>query len=166
MNEPSSDFDRLNLVHLDGTRIFHTRADTETEDAIAEEIARHWNCTLNRFAPLCPIDWYAERNGRLVGLAELKNRTHASHTYPTVFLSVRKWLALSLGSMGLDCPALFIANFTNGVRWINVADIDARAIRICGASRNRAKMMADGSAIEPIIEVPIASLKILNAVAG
>lgn len=132
-----------------------------TRLTVAEQIERHWNCKLHKFGSLCPIDWYAERAGRLVGVAELKSRTHASDTFSTVYLSVRKWLALSLASIGLGCPALFVVSFTDGVRWISVADVDASAIRICGVNRNKAKAERDANAIEPIIDVPVASLKIL-----
>lgn len=153
----TSYYDREATAHLDGSPIFKTAADEASEQAVAEMLERAWGCTLRSFGRLSVIDWYAERHGRLVGLAELKSRSHPAGKYPTVFLNVRKWLALMLGSTGLGVPALFVVRFEDGVRWLPVADVDASRQRV-GGCRRQVKSRSD---VEPVIEVPIEALRAL-----
>jgi hypothetical protein len=107
---------------------------------------------------LAPVDWYALRHARIVGVAELKSRTHSSFQYPTVFLNVRKWLALQIASIGMGVPGLFVVRFTDGIAWIPIADIDPRRMILGGCSR----VVKAESDIEPVIEVLIATMKLLN----
>jgi hypothetical protein len=147
--------DRQNVVYLDGTRIFQTAEDRRNEEEIAALVAEAWKCRVAYFGALSPIDWYAERFGRMVGLLELKGRTHASHHFATVFLNVRKWLALTIGSMGMNCPAVFVVRFTDQVRWIPLTSIDAAKHRIAGC----AHIVKNQNDIEPVIEVPIRNMR-------
>ena len=150
-------YDRGEIDHLDGTKIFQTAADRDNEATVATIIEGKWNCNIRRFGVLSPIDWFAERNGRLVGVLEVKSRTHPSDKFPTVFLNVRKWLALRLASIGLGCPALFVVRFTDCVRWVAINDVDGTQNTIGGCSR----IVKGISDIEPVIEVDIATMQIL-----
>lgn len=94
------------------------------------------------------------RHGRLAGVLELKQRSHESTKYDTVYLNVRKWLALQLASVGLKCPGIFVARFTDGLFWIPVQDIDASKVSISGCARVN-KSRAD---VEPMIEVQISKM--------
>jgi hypothetical protein len=92
----------------------------------------------------------------MVGVLELKSRTHASDRYPTVFLNVRKWLALNLAAVGLGVPALFVVRFTDDVRWVRIGAV-AGAVRIAGC-RSIVKATSD---IEPVIQVPVPDMQAL-----
>lgn len=151
-------YQRGNVVHLDGTRVFHNQEDVAAEDRVAAELQARWRCTMHRFGALCAIDWYARRDERMVGLLEVKCRPHASDHYPTVFLNVRKWFALTLGSNGLGVPAIFVVRFTDALMWTRVADIDAWRHRIGGCSR----IVKARSDIEPVIDVPVSILQELR----
>lgn len=135
----------------DGTLAFATKRDRRNEAAAARLLEKHWQCELQHFGKLSPIDWYATRHGRMVAIAELKSRTHRAGHYPTVFLNVRKWLALSLAEAGLGVPALFAVSFTDGVRYVRIGEVDASQVRIGGCSR----VVKASSDVEPVIEVPI-----------
>ena len=148
-------YERQNVVHLDGTHVFQTDEDRNTEAAVAAEIASKWDCEIVRFGALSPIDWYGKRFGRLVGVLELKTRTHASNKFPTVFLNVRKWLALALASNGLAVPGLFVVKFTDCIRWTRLGDIDASKVIIGGCIR---RVKADND-VEPVIEVSIVDMR-------
>jgi len=141
-------------VHLDGTLIFKTAEDDANESEVARLIEAAWGCTLHSFGRLAPIDWYAVREDRFVGLLELKARSHEYGTFPTVFLNVRKWLTLMLASVGLGVPALFVVRFTDGVRWVPLSEIDATKFTIAGCGI--VKYRGD---VEPIIEVQVESLR-------
>jgi hypothetical protein len=151
-------YERQNVVHLDGTRVFHKPEDDRAEHEVAAVLGAAWQCELRQFGALSPIDWYATRLGRMTGVLELKSRSHAFGTYPTVFLNVRKWLALQLASAGLGVPAIFVVKFTDGIAWAPLVTIDASAMRI-GGCRELVKSRSD---IEPVIDVPITILRTLR----
>jgi hypothetical protein len=148
---------RDEITHLDGTKIFQSAADREREAEVAATIEEVWNCKVIHFGMLSPIDWFAERHGRVVGLLELKCRRHTSDQYPTVFLNVRKWLSLQLGSIGLGCPAIFVARFIDEVRWISVSEVDGSKQRVAGW-----KIIKARTDIEPVIEIDIANMNVLR----
>ena len=151
----SSYYTRENVVHLDGTNVFQTGEDRDNERAVADIIEKAWSCELRPFGALSPIDWFAVRYGRLVGLVELKSRPHEANRYPTVFLNVRKWLALQLAEAGLGVPSLFVVKFTDATMWIPLRDIDASQLTIGGCARK----VKSNSDVEPVIEVPISRMR-------
>lgn len=148
-------YDRSLATHIDGTSVFANETDRANEQRVADVIASAWSCDVRPFGALSPVDWYASRAGRLSGLLELKCRTHAVEKYPTVFLNVRKWLALTLGSVGMGVPAVFVVRFTDGLRWVPVAEINA-SNQVVGGCARRVKSDND---IEPVIEVPVSILR-------
>lgn len=145
---------RERLTHIDGTAVFKNAADLANELRVATRLGQVWGCQVKPFAALSPIDWYAERYGRMVGVLEVKSRPHASDKFPTVFLAVRKYLTLLLAATAHNCPAVFVADLIDGIFWLPLARIDGARVRIAG---NMA-VIRDASAIEPVIDVPIASM--------
>jgi hypothetical protein len=139
---------------------FSTPEDARNEDQVAHEIERAWGMKLHRYSQFSPIDWWAERRGRVVAFIELKSRPHASTRFPTQFLNVRKWLALSLCQMGSGVESLFLVRFSDCILWIPALAVNpAWRLIIGGCSRI---VKADND-IEPVIEVPIADM---NPLAG
>jgi hypothetical protein len=55
-------------------------------------------------------------------------------------------------------PAVFVVRFTDQIKWISLADIDARLCMIGGCSRT----VKSRNDIEPIIEVPIDQMRALT----
>lgn len=148
-------YDRNRITHLDGTMIFQNDTDRSNEQEVALLLSEAWKCSVRSFGALSPIDWYAERHGRLVGLLELKARPHASTRFNTVFLNVRKWLALSLAQVGLGCPAIFVVRFSDGIFFCPLALIDGRMNEIAGCNH----LVKSGNDIEPVIKVDISVMK-------
>jgi hypothetical protein len=148
-------YQRQRITHLDGTSIFQNEVDRQNEEEIAALLSDTWQCQICPFGALTTVDWYALRHGRLVGVLELKSRSHEFSKYPTVFLNFRKWIALQIASIGHGCPGIFVVRFTDGVRWCPLSEIDARRMRIGGCTE-RVKSCND---IEPVIEVPFYVMK-------
>lgn len=138
----------------DALGFFATEEDRKNEREVADQLEKVWFCALRSFGCVAPIDWYAFRDRRLLALIELKSRSHPSTKYPTVFLNVRKWLALSLASAGLGVPAIFVVRFTDGIWWVPLRKVNATDVRIGGCSRE-VKSETD---IEPVIEVRIVDM--------
>jgi hypothetical protein len=156
----SNYYTRTSSTNSDGTPLFATQADNASQAAVAEMIERSFGPGLQvkQFGHLCPIDYYAERDGRMAAAIEIKCRSHDSLAYPTVFLNVRKWLAMKMASVGLGVPAFFVVRFTDQVLYVNIDDIDASKQRIGGTSR----IVKSKSDREPVIEVPIAGMQCLS----
>lgn len=148
-------YERENILHLDGTHIFQTSQDRKNEQEVAAILEQAWSCQLRLFGSLSPIDWFAVRHERMVGLLDLKSRNHSASHFPTVFLNVRKWLALLLAENGLGVPAIFVVKFLDTVLWIPLRDIDTTRLRIGGCSR---RVKSDND-IEPVIEVDVTVMR-------
>lgn len=131
-----------------------TTADRFTQAVVLQELEAAWTCEVKLFGPFCALDYYLLRDGRMVAVAELKARTHPHGTYPTVFLSLRKWLALTLASVGMGVPALFVVRFTDGAYWLRVGEVDASAVRVAGRYDRGA-----ANDVEPIIQVPLSKFR-------
>lgn len=150
--------DRRHTI-IDGRAAFANDGDRRNEDAVRRAIERAWGVELHRYGGhFAPIDWYAVRDGRPAANVEIKARSHASTKFPTVFLNFRKWHNLITPWIYTGKPSLFVVKFTDGIRWIDVARVDARALRMGGCSRV-VKALSD---VEPVIEIPIADMRILN----
>ena len=163
---PEEFYDRAPLVHLDGSEIFQNAGDLAIEDEVAAIVAKEWSkkhgeagkLSVVHFAPLSPIDWYAVRYDRMVGLLELKSPREEMGAHKNVLLNLRKWLALSLGSVGFGVPAIFVVRWNDGnVRWLPLRRIDASRHRIGGCKR----IVHSPHNIEPVIEVPVDSMRAL-----
>jgi hypothetical protein len=155
-------YDRKMATTPDGGRMWTTQEDRKNEDEVIALLEKAWKCAVHRFGALSPIDFFALRNESMVAVMELKTRSHEHGRYPTVFLSVRKWLALTLASVGLNVRALFVVKFTNGVYYIDLKDVDATKNRMAGIKEELSPH--DHLGREPIIDVPIGSLIKINGV--
>ena len=153
---------RQTTAHIDGTPIFQTRADRRLEGEVGAVCELAWGCTINSFGQLATVDWFAERNGRLVGVLELKRRNQKIADGGTVSLSVRKWLSLTNASFGLCCPAIFVVQFVEDIRWIPLTRVDASNHRIGGGFR----LVKGPCDTEPLIEIPIAAMRRLQTPAA
>lgn len=131
--------------------------DVANERAVADVLERVWQCSMHRYGFMDSLDWWIERRGKTVGYAELKARDVELAYYPTVYLALRKWLALQLAAL-TGPSGLFVVRFTDAMCFANVHDIDARRITVAGRS-DRPDMPNDR---EPIIEVPIATMTVIE----
>jgi hypothetical protein len=135
---------------------FRSAADAAIEQEVADTLAVAWACEIRSYGGKDHIDYYAIRDEETVAFMELKARKVPHNKYPTVFLALRKWIALALVTVGTGKPAFYIVRFTDGIRYINVMDVDPKRLSIGGNSRNRA-----ANDIEVMIEVPITALEVL-----
>jgi hypothetical protein len=129
-----------------------TERDQTNEELAAQAFEETVGWKPVRFPPLCPIDWYAESASRLRAVMEVKSRSHAAGQYPTIFLSLRKYIALTHASLAFGCEAFFIVRFRGGeVRDVNVWDVDAKRMIMGGVGGTQ----PGDCGREPLIEVPV-----------
>jgi len=137
---------------------FSTADDIAKQAAVRRACERVWHCTMRPFGSYAPIDYYAERDNTLVAVVEIKCRDHPMGKHDTVWLNVRKWLALSLASVGLGVAPIYVVGFTDALCWVDVRTIDASRVQIAGCRR----VVKSHSDIEPVIDIPIGQLRPLE----
>lgn len=133
--------------------LYETAADVARETAMAARIETAFNVTLRKMPGPYPIDWYAERNGRVVAWVELKTSTAPSTEYGTALISLRKLEAL-LGHSARNVPGVFVVGFPDGVWFVDARQIDPRAAVVL--SRHVHRKPED---TEPVVKVPIADMR-------
>lgn len=149
-------YDRQPVLDENGKPRFAQQSDDEAQENMRQLIEQRWRCKVQSYGHWAPVDFWAGRGGEIIlaGI-EFKRRYHELGKYPTVFLNLRKWIALHFAQLGLDKPAIYVVQFDDGVRWIELCDIPVTQVRI-GGCREFVKSVND---IEPVIEVPIALME-------
>ena len=132
-----------------------TQEDLLNEGTVAEQIERRWGGKVHRFPMFTPVDFWIEKDKRVVAVAELKTRNITMSTYDTIWLSVAKWTAMTLMATGLQIKALFIVKFVDETRYIPIGEIDTTKVGI-GMNNERSKETE-----EPVIHVPVKSMRVL-----
>lgn len=130
--------------------LLRTPADAEREQQAAEYMAAAWKCELRPFGHLAPVDYYCERDGKLVAFVELKSHNHAMDAHPTVLLDVHKWLALQLAAAGAGgVPAYFAVVFDDAFVFVSAGDVSGCPVLITGR-RDRGR-----DDTHPAFQVPV-----------
>jgi hypothetical protein len=131
------------------------RADGQAGEAeVADILAAAWKCQVRPTPLRSYYDFEFDRNGRTVGICEVKTRRFESFKYADTYLPLEKWYRLLDISRSLEVVGIFVANFTDEIRWIEVGQIDARRHEVCGRT-DRPDMPHDWSTK---ILVPVADM--------
>ena len=141
----------------DGPAGRYLPADRVNEDRIASQISSAWHCSMRRYPAYSLIDFYAEREGNVVANVEVRCRSHALGAYPSVLLSVPKYLTMHAASIALGVPSLYVWGFADDeVRWVDVTRLAPRAARVLSR--------AQGPRIntEPVLHIELAELMALS----
>lgn len=147
------------MTTVGGRDAFADEADRANEEEVRAAVEAAWNVDLKRYGGhFDAIDFYAVRAGKIAAHVEIKSRSHASGKFPTVFLNQRKWHSLLMTWLYTGLPSIFVVRFTDGIRWIDVREVDARKIRMGGCSR----VVKAKSDVEPVIEVPVDQMNTLK----
>lgn len=136
--------------------VYFSGKDKENEERALRVLKKKWNCEFHSFGFLFPIDYYALRNGALVGVIEIKTRNKSSLEYPYVFLALRKWISLGLVQNGLGVPAIFVVQFTDRIMFIPFDKIDAKKFEVGGRKDRNG---GGGNDLEPLIKVDVAEMR-------
>lgn len=127
-----------------------TDEDIQGENEVAKELERVSGWKVHSFGKFNPVDFYAEKDGRVIAVLELKRRNITSTQHNTIFLSVRKMLALQMAGIGLGVKPLFVVKFIDGLFILQVNGFIPTQPIIAGRT-DRGYVMDQ----EPIYKVPI-----------
>jgi len=96
-------------------QLYESAYDRMNESDVSDILSRVWNCKFVKLPMSYHVDWALMRGNEIVAFAELKTRKVPSTQYPTLILSLNKWIK------GLDLAAstktsfIIIAKWTDGV---------------------------------------------------
>jgi hypothetical protein len=95
--------------------LYESAHDRMNESNVSDTLSSAWKCKFVKLPISYHVDWMLLRNNEIVAFAELKTRKVSSTQYPTLILSLNKWMK------GLDLanttgkPFIIIAKWTDGI---------------------------------------------------
>jgi len=137
---------------------FESPEDRARQEEARGWLATHFECDVVSQEPLSEIDYVATRNGRALWVGEHKARFVQSTTYPTVFLSWRKWMALVVTGHNMECGGLYVVRFYDRVLFVTMNKVDARGWRYFD-TRHVYRTASDH---ELVVEVPVSDMTELH----
>ena len=134
--------------------MFVSDEDEDNEREVAAMLESRWRCKLRKFGKLDPIDWWAERDGKVVAFVELKCRKIPSTKYSTVFVTLRKWLdLLRAHEWTIDgVPSLIVVRWTDRIGYYEITDLPPGRLSVLRRREHRVEQDT-----EPAFELPISA---------
>ena len=143
--------------HTDGSPLYVDDLDHQNQERVRALLEQAWHCKLMTFGKLAIVDYFALQHDRICGVVEIKGARYESTKWGTALCSVRKYDALLRHQICFGVPGLFVADFTDGVWFIRAGDIDHTKFSLKGR-----KDRTSATDIEPLIEVPVASMRMVK----
>lgn len=127
------------------------------EKLVSKLLTDKWGVRVEPTLPFSPVDFILYKDDLVVGYVETKARTHNYGTYPTIYLSLRKYEALHKLSMSEHVPTYFVVMFEDQFRYINIDDVDALSPFVAGRTDRRDAP----NDMELMLNIPIEHLRLL-----
>lgn len=106
--------------------IYERQGDREAERTVADAIRRSWRCSLEPTPTLAPVDFLARRDGKLVGLIEVKVRKNKIGAYQTYMIAASKLTTMLQLENMMGVPAILAVGWSDAIGWASprsVADL-------------------------------------------
>lgn len=135
---------------------FQTMTDLDWQVAVGDRLREKLGAELHPFGPLDEVDGWIEKGQHVVGVCEIKRRYVNRSTYPTIWVSLRKWTGLMLIGQAFGVSGIFIVHYDDQICWLAAADMAGLPL-VIGAREDRG--VANDR--EPVIDVPTHMLRTL-----
>lgn len=132
----------------------------QIEAATAEIVGKIWNVKFNSYPSLNPIDYWCERNGRILYHAEIKGRNHASDEHETIMFAMKKWMHLLVSVYHMDIPACILFHLLDGIYVIDALKISPETKK--GVGGRRFSRYSNRDEREPVVYIPMNDLKLVT----
>jgi len=133
--------------------IYETQFDLEIERKVANTLATIWNCEVQKMPLDYRLDWIFLKNKKPVAVAELKNRNCNKDHFPTLMLTVKKWMAGKALAVEMGIPFLVIINWQDGLFWCKAG------VEKLEYAFNGRKDRGDPNDLSPMVFLPISKFK-------
>lgn len=133
-----------------GRPVYETAADRANEMSVAERLVAAWKCQVFKNPDFYPLDYSIVQGKAVKGLCEIKCRN--AH-YPTLLLSLHKWMAGLEFTRCTGLPAFLVARTPEGLFRMQIEPM-ALSVEIAGR-----KDRGDSQDQEPCVMIPYSSMK-------
>ena len=133
--------------------MYESRADLEKERHVADVIAPRWKCSAKKLPTAYFIDWVLMRGAKTAAFVEVKCRNNPKDQFPTFMLSLAKWMHGRQLSVIADVPFFVVVQWTDGIYWVNAADVQVE-VGFGGRADS-----GDEQDMEPVVFIPVNCFK-------
>lgn len=127
---------------------WETSKDRRNESDVARILESRWDCRLHKMPKSYRLDYFATRDRNPVAFIEVKCRTHSFNQFPTLILSLGKYLSAQSISSATGIPSLLVARFPDSLAYVSL--MNDFPISMGG----RTATARDERDFEPVIEIP------------
>ena len=135
---------------------YATQETLDNEQRVKAFLEEVWGVELLERGQFDPIDWDVYKDGDQIAAIELKNYKRTALQDDTVILNVRKYVALRDFNRNSDLPALYLVNFLDEIRYIDIRAVNPTFPEM-GGQRNGSR----STDWEPVYKVPVSSMTLL-----
>jgi hypothetical protein len=132
--------------------LYETQMDLGNEQDVAKYLEIKWDAKLRKLPISYSVDWMLMRDNP-VAFAELKCRKNESTKYPTLMLSLNKWVKGNQFADELGVPFLIICQWNDGL-FFYIAKSSVITYGIGGRTDR-----GDSQDTEPVVYIPVESFK-------
>ena len=136
-----------------------TDRDLENEQEIKRRFEENYNCTLTKQNKYDPMDFIASQHDKAVCWVEMRRRNIKTTTYRELYFGLNKFNQLSCACLCLGIPCILIVTMNDGVRWIDLTQIEDPEITEASRGDVAVTRSTDN---EPCILIPISDMKVFR----
>lgn len=131
--------------------LYETQQDRDNEQAMARIMEARWKCTLHKMPIKYTLDFAAQKDGRVIGFVEMRQRRIPMHKYSTYMIALHKVLKAQELSKATGLPCVLAIRWTDKIGVVGIGGADLQyEIEINGTTRRN-----DPQDIEPMALINI-----------
>jgi len=132
-----------------------TKLDLEREDMVAALLAEAWGCKVKKLGGYDTVDRLLIKDEKVKGVVEIKCRDVQFLVYPTLYLSVRKYIDLMRWANATRSLPFFVWGLNDGLYYWRLSQrLDGIVCDIKGRTDRGLE-----NDLEPILQIPNALIK-------
>jgi hypothetical protein len=135
---------------------YATEETRNNERMVSAFLEKAWNVEILDRGHYDPIDWDIIEDGEQIGVIELKSYNRYASKDPVTICNVRKYIALRDWNLETDMPAIYMVNFLDEIRYIDVRNINP-SHPVMGGQKGGPR----STDWEPVYQILVSSMKLL-----
>lgn len=103
--------------------LYEKKENLELESGVAETLEQLWDCKAVKLSIKYGVDFALTRGNDVIAWAEIKCRDVEAGHYPSLLLSLDKWIAGNRLAVETGKGFLIVVRYLNGIFYVNTKDI-------------------------------------------
>lgn len=135
--------------------IYETQADLDNEIQVRDALSRVWNVSFHKMPRAYNIDWLlVDQQGNAKAFVELKCRSTPKDQYPTLMLSLHKWMHGKTLAREINGVFLIAVRWTDGLYYCIPEECEGVTYGVGGRTDR-----GDSQDVEPVVHIPNSCFK-------